>query len=76
MPCVYSINFKEEKVAMKITGYKTLCVTIMLCITTNGNELPQYVILSRETVQKEFFFAKIISPGMTSKLMQDWLGCA
>jgi hypothetical protein len=41
MPHNYAINLEEEKeVAMKTTGYEKLRVTVMLCITENGNELP------------------------------------
>jgi hypothetical protein len=59
-----------SKVAKKITRYKKLCVTVVLCITTNGNELPQYMILSRKTVPKEFLFAKVQKKAwMTSKLI-------
>jgi hypothetical protein len=59
MPHNYTINFKGKKqVAMKTTGYKKLCVTVMLCITANGNKLPPYVILNRKTVAKENFCLK------------------
>jgi ppGpp synthetase/RelA/SpoT-type nucleotidyltranferase len=37
----YTINYKREKhVAMKTTGYRKLHVTVMLCITSEGNKLP------------------------------------
>jgi hypothetical protein len=69
-------------VAMKPTGYEKLCVTtsIMLCITADGNNLPQYVILNRKTVPKENFCKNVIiqtqkNVWMTLELMEDWLGC-
>jgi hypothetical protein len=56
MPCNYTANFKGEKqVAKKTTGYKKLHVTVMLCITANGNKLTPHIILNRKTVQKENF---------------------
>jgi hypothetical protein len=60
-PRNYTTNFKGEKqVAMKTTGYEKLHVTVMLCITTNGNKLPPYIILNRKTVQKENFCKDVI----------------
>jgi hypothetical protein len=45
MPCNYTVNFTGEKqVAMTSTGYEMLHVTEMMCITSNGNKLPPYVI--------------------------------
>jgi hypothetical protein len=38
---------------MKTTGYEKLHITVMICITANGNTLPAYVILNRRTVPKE-----------------------
>jgi hypothetical protein len=81
VPHNYTINFKgEQQVAMKTTGYRKLRVTVMLCITTNGNKLPPYVILNRRTMPKENFCKDIIvqvqkNAWMTSELMEDWLGC-
>jgi hypothetical protein len=61
MPRNYTVNLKGEKqVAMKTIGYKKLCVTVMLCITANGNKLPPYVTLSRKTVPKEIFCIHVI----------------
>jgi hypothetical protein len=40
---------------MKATGYEKLHVAVILCITSNGNKLPPYVILNRKTVPKENF---------------------
>jgi hypothetical protein len=65
---------------MKTTGYGKLHVTVMLCITANGNELPLYVILNRRTMTKENFCKVIIvraqkNTCLTSELMEDWLGC-
>jgi hypothetical protein len=35
----YTINFKGEgKGAMKTTGYGKLHITVILCITANGNK--------------------------------------
>jgi hypothetical protein len=54
-------KFKGEKQgAMKTTGYRKLRVTVILCITTNGNELPPYVILNRKTMPKEIFCKDVI----------------
>jgi hypothetical protein len=66
--------------AMKTTGYKKLCVTVMLCITTNGNKLPPYVILNRKTLPKENVCNYVIvwaqkNAWMTSELMEVGLGC-
>jgi hypothetical protein len=66
-------------VAMKTTGYKKLYVTVMLCITANGNKLPPYITLNRKTVPKENFCKYIIvwSPKnacLTMELMEDCLG--
>jgi hypothetical protein len=59
MPHNYALNFRgENQVAMKTTGYKTLHVTIMLCITANGNKSSPYIVLNRKTLPKENF-AKI-----------------
>jgi hypothetical protein len=55
----YTTNFKGEKqVETQTIGYENLRITVMLCITGNGNKLPPYVILNRKTVPKENF-AKI-----------------
>jgi hypothetical protein len=43
------------QIKMKTTNYKKLCVTVMLCITANGNKLPPYKILKREPVPKKMF---------------------
>jgi hypothetical protein len=40
---------------MKTTGYKKLSVTVMLCITANGNKLPPYVMLKRKAVSRKDF---------------------
>jgi hypothetical protein len=50
----------EKQVPMKTTGYKTLHITIMLCITANGNKLAPYIILNRKTVPKENFCKDVI----------------
>jgi hypothetical protein len=79
----YTVNFKgENEVAMKATGCKNLHVTVMLCITANGNKLPPYIILAlnRKTVPKENFCKYVIvwaqkSSWMILELMEDWLGC-
>jgi hypothetical protein len=77
MPCNYTINFKGDKqVAMKTTGYEKLHVTVMLCVTTNGNKLPPYVILNRKAVPKEHFCKDVIvcpppNAWMTSELFED-----
>jgi hypothetical protein len=57
MPCNYTINFKgEEKVAFETTGmWLHVTVTVMLCITKNGNKLPPHVILNIRTMQKKIF---------------------
>jgi hypothetical protein len=62
-------------VAMKTTGYEKLLVTVMLCITANGNKLPPYVILIRKIMPKEHFCKDIIvgfqtNGWMTSELME------
>jgi hypothetical protein len=51
------ISKGKKLVAMKTTGYETLCVTVMLCITAKGNKLPPYIILNRRCSKK--IFAKI-----------------
>jgi hypothetical protein len=45
----------EKEVAMKTMSYKNLRVTVMLCITTNGNKLSPYIILNRKALPKENF---------------------
>jgi hypothetical protein len=56
MPHNYTLSFKGEKqMAIKITGYEKLHVTVMLCITANDNTLPPCIILTRKTVPKENF---------------------
>jgi hypothetical protein len=45
---------------MKTKGYEKLCVTVMLCLTKNGNKLPPYIILNRKTVPKEKFCKDVL----------------
>jgi hypothetical protein len=79
MPHNYAINFKGEKqVAMKITGFKKLCVTATLCIITNGSKLPPYVILNGKTKPKENICKNVIVQAQknawtTLELMEDCL---
>jgi hypothetical protein len=47
-------------VAIKTTDYKKLYVTVMLCITANGNKLPPYAIFNRKTVAKVNFCKGVI----------------
>jgi hypothetical protein len=71
MPCNYTIDFKSEKqVAMKTTGNEKLHVTVMVCLTTNDNTLPPYIILNRKTVPKEFLLQRSNSSG-PKKCMDD-----
>jgi hypothetical protein len=58
-------------VAMKTTGYEKLRVTVMLCITANGNKLPPYVILNRKTVPEENLCKDIIRNLGPTKCMGD-----
>jgi hypothetical protein len=58
-------------VAVKITSFKKLHVTVMLCITADGNKLPAFVILNRKTVAEEKFCLK--NACITSELMEVWL---
>jgi hypothetical protein len=60
---------REKQVAMKTTGYETLHVTPMLCITANNNKLPLYVILNRKTVKKQNFCKDVI---VWAKKMHGW----
>jgi hypothetical protein len=74
VPRNYIENFKGEKqVAMKTTGYEKLRVTVMLCISENGNKLPPYV--NRKTVPKDFFCKDVRvraqKNAWTSELMED-----
>jgi hypothetical protein len=48
---------------MKTTGYEKLCVTVMLCITTNGNKFPPYITLNRKTAPKKKFLRRCNSSG-------------
>jgi hypothetical protein len=81
MPKNYTVNFKVEKQeVMKTTGYKMLHATVMLCITTNGNKLPPYIILNTNTIPKENFCKDVIvqaqnNAWVTLWLTEDWLGC-
>jgi hypothetical protein len=64
---------------MKTIGYEKLQVTVILCITTNYNKLPPYVILNRKTVPEESFYEDVIvwaqnNTWMTLEIMEDWLG--
>jgi hypothetical protein len=61
----------EQQVAVKTMGYKKLHVTVMLCITTNGNKLPLYVILNRKTVPKEKFCKDVIVWAKKKKYIDD-----
>jgi hypothetical protein len=71
MPRSFTVNFKGEKqVAMKTTGYEKLRVTVLLCITANGNKLPPYVILNRKSVSKENF-CKDVTDQAPQKCMDD-----
>jgi hypothetical protein len=60
MPLNCTINFKGGKTCgNEKHGYGKLHVTVMLCITANGNKLPPYV-LNRKTVPKENFCKDVI----------------
>jgi hypothetical protein len=63
----------KKQVAMKTTGYKKLHVTAMLCIIANGNKLPPYVILNRNTVAKENFCLKICMDDMEVNGRLVWM---
>jgi hypothetical protein len=80
MPRNYTANFKGEEVAIKMTGYKILHVTVMLCITASGNKLTPHIILNIETVPKEYFCKDVTvwpqrNARMPSELMEHGLGC-
>jgi hypothetical protein len=45
----------EKQMTMKTTGSEKLHVTVMLCITTNGNKLLPYVILNKDSAKRKFF---------------------
>jgi hypothetical protein len=55
-------------------------ITVMLCTAACGNKVPQYIILNRQTAQKENFCEDVNVEvqkiaWMTSEMMKDWLGC-
>lgn len=79
MPRNYTVNMKGAKqVIVKTTGHEKTRVTVMLCVTADGEKLPPYVILNRKTVPKKDFHSGVIvraqsNAWMTSELMVDWL---
>jgi hypothetical protein len=57
MPHDYAVNSKgETQGAMKTKGYKMLCVTVLLCITANGNKLPSQAQYQTESQQTYFCY--------------------
>lgn len=67
-----------KEVKMVSTGYEKHRVTVMLCVTADGNKLPPYIILNRKTIPKDKFPEDVIVRAqpkgwMTSELMEDWV---
>lgn len=79
MPSNLTVNKKGEKsIIIKTTGNERARLTVMLCVTGDGNKLPPYVILKRKTLPKETLPPGIIfrvqeKGWMTEDLVLDWL---
>lgn len=80
MPRNYTVNMKGAKeVKIMSAGYEKQRVTVMLCITADGNKLPPYLILNRKTIPKNEVFPKDVvvraqkNGWMTNELMEDWV---
>jgi hypothetical protein len=58
---------------MKNTDYEKLCVTVMIYIyiykTANGNKLPPYLVLNKNTVTKENVCKDVINSSGPKKCM-------
>lgn len=74
---VNEVGAREVKVLT--SGYEKMRITVMLCITADGEKLPPYLILNRKTIPKnEKFPLDIVvrcnpKGWMTSDLMVDWI---
>jgi hypothetical protein len=55
---------------MKTTGYEKLCVTVILCITTNENKLLLYVNSEQKDSARRKLFQRCNSSGL-NKYMDD-----
>jgi hypothetical protein len=62
---------RGSQMAIKTTGYEMVHCTVVLCVTADGNKLPQHVILKKDSAQR-CNRSGPTNTWMKSELMEDW----